>query len=53
MILEVDEEEGMEGKISSRSRIADEIQKLKEPSPSPLRMNGTKREQWEWPEDVF
>jgi len=54
MILEEDEE-GVENRTPSgkQSLAMDDIPKLKQFTPSPVRVHAFKREQWEWPDDIF
>jgi hypothetical protein len=54
MILEEDEE-GVENRTpgGKQSLAVEDITKLKQLTPSPVRMHAIKREQWEWPDDIF
>ncbi|KEF63696.1 uncharacterized protein A1O9_01674 [Exophiala aquamarina CBS 119918] len=54
MILEEDEE-GVENRtpVGKRSLIMDDMAKLKQLTPSPIRLHHLQREQWEWPDDIF
>ncbi|KAK5046524.1 hypothetical protein LTR84_008327 [Exophiala bonariae] len=54
MILEEDEESIENRTPSGKSSLKiDDIAKLKQLTPSPVRLYPAKREQWEWPDDIF
>lgn len=54
MILEEDEE-GVENRtpVRKQSLTMDDMAKFKQLTPSHVRLHGLKREQWEWPDDIF